>query len=100
MKRCPSCSAMFTPRRIDQGYCSVGCSKRGDALELRRARRVYRALYHWRYKRVTAGRLLVFICREIRSWIEEDRQCQRPPPPMHDLMADRGHQREPKGVGL
>lgn len=100
MKSCPMCRGMFTAKRIDQGYCSVKCSKAGDAIELRRARRLYRALYWWRYKRANAGQLLVFICREIRSWIEEDRLCQRMPPPQHDLMQDRGHQRVARGVGL
>lgn len=98
MKRCPECAVYFAPRRIDQAYCSVPCSKKADSRELARARRLYRALYHWRLDRSKkgvkeAGKLLVFICREIRHWIEEDRLSQRGTPPKHDLMADRGHQR-------
>lgn len=105
MKRCPMCRAMFSPRRIDQTYCSTGCSKKADQLELARARRLYRALYHWRLDRSKkgvkqAGQLLVFICREIRHWIEEDRLNQQGPPAMHDLMADRGHQRVKAKAGL
>lgn len=99
---CRWCRTQYTKRRIDQAYCSTLCSTNADKLELKRARRLYRALYHWRYNRKDAGKLLVFICREIRHWIVEDRACQRMPPPKHDLQADRGHQRvrDPMGDRL
>lgn len=99
---CPECRARFTPRRMDQGYCSSACNAAANARELKRARRVYRALYHWRLpanRRVGKGiaENLAFICREIRAWHKEDEEAQRRPPPRHAHDADRGHQRP---VGL
>jgi hypothetical protein len=92
---CPECRAQFEPRRRDQAYCSAACNKRGADRELARARRLYRALYHWRLTREDEGigANLRFICSEISSWIREDREAQRKPPPPHDHLADRGHQR-------
>jgi hypothetical protein len=96
---CPECRAWFEPRRSDQAYCSAKCNKEGANRELARARRVYRALYHWRLHRkgpnVAAN--LRFICNEIASWHREDKERQRKPPPPHDHMADRGHQRSGSG---
>lgn len=93
--KCPECRASFTPRRSDQAYCSARCNKAAATRELARARRIYRALYHWRLKRraPTMAANLRFICNEIAAWIREDRESQRLPPPPHDHMADRGHQR-------
>ena len=99
--QCPECRRSFIPRRSDQGYCSASCNKAGAARELARARRVYRALYHWRLKRTGPGIAanLRFICNEIASWIREDREMQRKPPPPHDHQSDRGHQRQPQMPG-
>ncbi len=93
---CPECRAWFEPRRSDQAYCSARCNKAGATRELARARRLYRALYHWRLNRKGEGIAanLRFICNEISSWIREDREMQRKPPPPHDHDLDRGHQRE------
>lgn len=93
--QCPECRVLFEPRRRDQAYCSAICNKRAADRELSRARRLYRALYHWRLKREDEGigANLRFICNEIASWIREDREMQRLPPPPHDHEADRGHQR-------
>ncbi|MBP6876534.1 MAG: hypothetical protein KBC34_00810 [Phenylobacterium sp.] len=99
--QCPECRRTFTARRSDQAYCSASCNKAAASRELARARRVYRALYHWRLKRkgpaIAAN--LRFICNEIASWIREDREMQRKPPPPHDHQADRGHQRQPQFPG-
>lgn len=96
--QCPECRRSFIPRRSDQGYCSASCNKTAAARELARARRVYRALYHWRLRRTGPGiaASLRFICNEIASWIREDREMQRKPPPPHDHQSDRGHQRQPQ----
>lgn len=96
---CPECRAYFLPRRSDQAYCSAKCNKDAAARELTRARRVYRALYHWRMKRSgpNVADNLRFICNEVASWIREDRERQRKPPPPHDHSADRGHQRQRPG---
>ncbi len=93
---CPECRAWFEPRRTDQGFCSVKCNQAANARELRRARRVYRALYHWRLNRRGEGIAanLRFICNEVAAWIREDREHQRQPPPPHDHANDRGHQRQ------
>lgn len=92
--RCPECRQVYTPRRIDQSYCSTRCNDAASKRELARARRIYRALYWWRLdrKRDVAANLR-FVCQEIASWIKEDREAQRLPPPRHDHMQDRGHQR-------
>lgn len=100
MLSCPECRIRFVPRRVDQGYCSAACNRDASGRELTRARRLYRALYWWRYSRTTSGPDLLFICREIASWVKEDREHQRKPPPRHDHMADRGHQRRPREVRL
>lgn len=98
---CPECRAHFEPRRRDQAYCSAACNKKGETRELRRARRVYRALYHWRLNRAGGfGPGMAFLCREVASWIREDREAQRLPPPPHDHTADRGHQRAPQGKSV
>lgn len=99
--QCPECRRSFVPRRSDQAYCSASCNKAAAARELARARRVYRALYHWRLKRTGPGIAanLRFICNEIASWIREDREMQRKPPPPHDHQSDRGHQRQPQMPG-
>lgn len=92
---CPECRQPFTRKRSDQGFCSVACGRAEDKRALKRARAVYRALYHWRLKRShpLAADDLRFVCREIAAWHEEDRQAQRLPPPRHNHGADRGHQR-------
>lgn len=98
---CPECRSWFVPRRRDQGYCSEPCNRKAAVREQTRGRRVYRALYWWRYDRSGGfGKNMVFVCREVASWIREDRQAQRLPPPPHNHDADRGHEREPQGVKL
>jgi len=93
---CPECRTYFQPRRSDQAYCSAACNKAAATRELARARRVYRALYHWRMHRKAEGigANMKFICAEVASWIREDREMQRKPPPPHAHDTDRGHQRE------
>lgn len=107
--QCPMCRSYFEPKRSDQGYCSAKCNKLGSILEGRRGRRVYRALYHWRLpvvgedgkaRKGPFGANMKFVCREIASWIREDRLSQRLPPPPHNHDSDRGHEREPQGVTL
>jgi hypothetical protein len=96
MATCLECRGSYTRKRIDQSFCSTACSKKADARELKRARAVYRALYHWRYDRKWSGigDALRFICREIADWIAEDRQHQRLPPPRPNMMIPRGHERK------
>lgn len=98
--QCPECRTNFEKRRADQAYCSAACNRTGGARELARARRVYRALYHWRLEHRGFGENMRYVCREIASWIREDRERQRLPPPKHDHQADRGHERAPQGVRL
>jgi hypothetical protein len=100
MKVCPECRATFEPSRSDQAYCSTRCNKAGSDRELKRARRIYRAVYHWRLQRKTFGQNMAFVCREVAAWIREDREAQRLPPPPHDHDSDRGHQRPPRRVNL
>lgn len=102
---CPECRAYFEPKRSDQFYCCAKCNKAGEARALQRARRIYRALYHLRLWIAGKGRVNVaanwrFICREVASWIREDRERQRLPPPPHNHDADRGHERAPQGLRL
>jgi hypothetical protein len=97
---CPECRAHFEPRRSDQCYCSSRCNKAGSTRELARARRVYRALYHWRLGHQTFGENMRFVCREIATWIREDRASQRLPPPPHNHDSDRGHERAPAPIKL
>lgn len=99
---CPECRVYFEARRSDQAYCSTRCNKLAENRELKRSRRLYRALYHWRLHRKGEGLAanLRFICNEISSWIREDREAQRKPPPPHDHMADRGHQRKSQGISV
>jgi len=97
---CPECRAYFEPRRADQAYCSTGCNKSAMNREGARARRVYRALYHWRLEHKGFGANMRFVCREVASWIREDRERQRKPPPPHNHDSDRGHERAAPGPGL
>lgn len=87
MIACPECRKRFERRRIDQGYCSIACSRLGDARELRRARTLYRGLYWWRKDRKNGASHIGFICREIAAWIKEDEASQRggPPRPTYHL---------------
>jgi hypothetical protein len=94
---CPECRAWFEHRRSDQAYCSTKCNKAGEVRESRRARRIYRAVYHWRLGHTTFGENMRFVCREVAAWIKEDREAQRLPPPPHNHDADRGHQRTRPG---
>lgn len=95
MPKCRNCGTAFKRRRIDQHYCGTLCSREADKRELKRARAVYRALYGWRDNRSdpSAADDLRFVCREIRDWIEEDREAGRLPPPRHNHNGDRGHER-------
>ncbi len=93
MSRCPWCRTPFKVRRHDQVFCSKTCNAEARKLELKRAVAVYRALYWWRLCRKTGAADLLFVCREIASWILEDRLSQRLPPPRHNHQLDRGHQR-------
>lgn len=97
---CPECRAYFEPKRSDQAFCSARCNKSAATRELTRARRVYRALYHWRLSRTAFGPNMRFVCREIASWIREDRDRQRLPPPPHNHDLDRGHERAAPAVKL
>lgn len=97
---CKWCREPFSKRRIDQHHCSTPCSRAADALELKRARAVYRALYHWRNDRSASKVDLVrtclrFICREVRDWIDQDRAVGRLPPPRPSEWIPRGHERRP-----
>lgn len=98
--QCPMCRAYFEPRRSDQGYCSAACNKKGSNLALKRALRIYNALYHWRLEHKTFGANMRFVCREVASWIREDRDMQRLPPPPHNHDSNRGHERAPRKVVL
>lgn len=102
MRACCNCRVRFLPRRFDQEYCSTACNDEAGKRELRRARRVYRVLMRIFGKRKYEGRGadFTFLYREVRSWIEEDRDAQRLPPPKHDHTADRGHQREARPVSV
>jgi hypothetical protein len=93
MRTCPECGQPFKPRRSDQGWCSATCNREAGHRELRRARALYRALYGWRLKRRSSAQDLGFVCREVASWIDEDRAEGRAPPPPHNHSADRGHLR-------
>lgn len=93
--KCPECGGAFKSQRFGQAWCSSACNRRAGNRELARARVLYRALYWWRFARSdkeTADNL-GFICREIRSWIDEDKKAGRAPPPRHRHDADRGHLR-------
>lgn len=100
MARCSFCGKPYEKVRYDQVSCSSRCNINFKNLEMSRAKRIYRVLYWWRLGRqkrfhgvVSMADNLRFLAREIREWIEEDRKLGRPPPPMHDHSADRGHQR-------
>lgn len=97
---CPECRTWFEARRSDQAYCSTRCGKAAETRELRRSRRLYRALYRWRLDRQGFGANMRFVCREIAAWIREDREAQRLPPPPHNHDADRGHERPARKVKL
>jgi len=97
---CPECRAWFEPRRSDQAYCSAACNKSAATRELTRGRRIYRAIYHWRLEHRGFGANMRFVCREVASWIREDRERQRQPPPPHNHESDRGHERAPQGLKL
>jgi hypothetical protein len=98
--QCPWCRAWFAPHRADQFYCSAPCSKNANNLETVRARRIYRALYHWRLEHRGFGANMRFVCREVAAWIRDDRSRQRLPPPQHNHESDRGHERAPQAVTL
>jgi hypothetical protein len=100
--KCAYCGTAFVPLRFDQTVCNKACSTNYKNLEMLRAKRLYRALYHWRYGRLSRGKRLSgpmvaanlwFICREIAAWVREDESLGRPPPPQHDHGMNRGHQR-------
>lgn len=97
--KCPECGRPFVKGREGQAWCSAACNRKAGDRELKRARVLYRALYWWRYKRNDPDTSwnLSFICREIRSWIDEDKLAGRPPPPRHRHDADRGHLRRRPG---
>jgi hypothetical protein len=95
---CAWCASTFRPTRSDQAYCGSPCNKAAATLELRRARRIYRAIYHWRLQRKSFGANMAFVCREVAAWIREDRAAQRKPPPPHDHESDRGHERARPGA--
>lgn len=96
--RCAFCGIPFKPRRADAVCCSSECATKFKNLEMTRGKGVYRALYHWRADRKGAHTAdnLRFITREIREWIDQDKEAGRPPPPRHAHGADRGQQAKSK----
>jgi hypothetical protein len=100
MSSCPECRRQFEPRRHDQSFCSAKCNAAANYREQVRSRRIYRALYWWRYERGGFGENMRFVCREIAAWIREDREAQRLPPPKHDHNSNRGHERPPARIRL
>jgi hypothetical protein len=97
---CPECRAWFEPHRSDQHYCSARCNKIATQRGMVRCGRIYRAIYHWRLEHGGFGANMRFVCREIASWIREDREMQRLPPPPHNHEAERGHERRSPPVKL
>ena len=95
-RRCAFCGAPFKAVRVDQTSCSTKCGSDLANLEMKRARRLYRALYGWRL-RDDASKDDMRFCREIASWKEEDARAGRPRPPRHQHDLDRGHQVENPG---
>jgi hypothetical protein len=98
LRTCRECRETYARKRIDQNYCSSVCSRAADNRELKRARAVYRALYHWRNDRSAPKVALVrtclrFICREVRDWIDQDRVEGRLPPPRPAEWVPRGHEK-------
>lgn len=99
---CPECGKDYAPIRWDQGYCTVACGKLGANRELARARRVYRALYYRGFSpadladAAALGEDEAFLASEIASWHREDREQGRGPPPPHNHIFERGHQRRRK----
>lgn len=96
MITCAECADEFEPRRSDQAFCSVACNKANTNRAQARARRLYNAAYHFRLEHDRFGPNWKFMMREIGSWIREDREAGRPPPPAHNHDANRGHERGKK----
>lgn len=88
--KCPECGTIAERKRVDQVTCSSACNYQLENRAGRRAKVLYRCLYWWRFNRKSAVDDLRFICREIRSWIDEDREAGRGPPPRHNHQGDRG----------
>lgn len=94
---CSECGKGFEAKRQGQILCSKACNVAMEKRALKRARRVYRALYHWRASR-DDPRDLRFVAREIAHWVAEDKAAGRGKPPRHTHDADRGHERSRVGV--
>jgi hypothetical protein len=90
-KTCAECGVTFKPRRYDQDFCASKCGAVQANREMVRAKRLYRALYHWRMSRDNKEDF-AFVCREIASWAEADKAAGRKRPPRHRHDHDRGHQ--------
>ena len=92
--KCAFCGKPFTPRRIDAVCCSSVCATKFKNLEMTRGKLIYRAIYRWEADRTDPqrGANLVWIGKEIREWMRQDKALGRPPPPRHDHTADRGQQ--------
>lgn len=87
---CPECRRTYTPKRWDQAYCSKVCGGKANNREQLRGRRIYHMAYHWRHDRKNSKDQLRELCREIASWIEEDKTVGRPVPRRFDPKR-RGH---------
>lgn len=92
-RNCTHCATSFTPRRHDQVFCSGPCKVDAGNLELKRARILYRELYHWRKARGRGqmGKLLGDVSRVMDGYIAEDRAQGRPPPPLPERIAQEDY---------
>jgi hypothetical protein len=73
-RRCNECGEAYTPRRVDEFYCSTPCRKSFENRRMVRGKELYDLFMVMRYDRGAAKLLGVWnlMCRLALHWREED----------------------------
>lgn len=71
---CNECGESYTPRRMDEFFCSIPCRKAFDNRAMVRGRELYHLFMVMRYERGIAKALGVWaiMCRMAMMWKDED----------------------------
>ncbi|WP_188262652.1 hypothetical protein [Azospirillum tabaci] len=72
---CRACGVTYTPRHLEQEFCSPACRKDWNNLAIQRGFQAYELLTEWRVGRRL--NLISALCALVRDWRADDRKAGR-----------------------